>query len=363
MAIAVAVALVAAGLAHPEDAATQVIRIAEADRCPTAGWSVQDALVFGSEAEIGLRMPAKGIYSRPDGGVALYYLPGRVHLFARDGRLEHSFGRRGQGPGEFANVQIIRFVGDGRIETYDGPNARATVFGPPPRFEVERTFPIPFAFTFAGTLFHRDGRVVTNANLGTPEAAGWPIHILRPDGTIDRSFGQEPRELRPRVSFPLRRSLAWSGASFDTIWSAHVRQYRIERWSLDARLVRAVEREVPWFRPWDRDVRLSPATPPSPRLEDIHELDSRFLAVLLARPTQNPGEGMERRGDEWTVTRVDKVERGRLEILDLDRRCVAGSFDIPGIPLRFLDDGRVAVYRESDETGLASITLIRVRRP
>jgi hypothetical protein len=341
--------------------AQEVVRIKDGDRCPHAEWSIRDDLVFGSDAEVGLRGPVSGVYRRPEGGAAIYYA-GRVHLFGVDGRLQHSFGGRGQGPGEFGNVQVIRFADSGRIETYDGQNARRTVFGGAPKFDVEATHPFPMTLAFTGTLFHPNGRIVVNRNLATRESAGLPIHLLEADGTLLRSFGNEPRELRPGVSFPLRRSVAWSGSSHEALWVGHVRQYRLERWSVEGRLLEIVDRDVPWFKPWEVDGPLSPSTPPPPRIEHLDELDGGLLVVLLMVPTAEPSKGMELRDGAWRATRVDKMVKGRIEVLNVGRRCVVTSFDIPGYPLRFLDDGSVALYQESDETGLASIRLVRIHR-
>ena len=54
---------------------------------------------------------------------------GTVRLYAPDGRLRLTLGRKGSGVGEFSDPHFPRFRGDGTLHVADAANARVTVYG------------------------------------------------------------------------------------------------------------------------------------------------------------------------------------------------------------------------------------------
>ena len=69
--------------------------------------------------------------------VADGYANASVHRFSPDGRLLHSWGESGTGPGQFNIVHNIAIDGDGWIYTADRENHRIQVFGPDGSFETQ----------------------------------------------------------------------------------------------------------------------------------------------------------------------------------------------------------------------------------
>ena len=83
----------------------------------------------------------RGLKQRPDGSLVLANRASQeIRLFSPEGEFLSAMGGRGQGPGEFSNLQRVKLVGDtGFVLDYDG---RVTVIGP--AMELVRTFALPF---------------------------------------------------------------------------------------------------------------------------------------------------------------------------------------------------------------------------
>jgi hypothetical protein len=340
--------------------AQPTVRIVQ--ECRSGSWTLQPMFSFGGEPQIGLSFPQESLQQRPGGGV-VFFNAGQLHFYDRAGRLEATVGRQGQGPGEFQGAQALRFRGSGDLEVYDSRNMQKTVIGPGPEFAEKQVSRLLTPVAMSNTLFLPDDRILTNGDFAAPPHAGRPVHLLAPDGTILRSFGKTPPERRADVAFPLSRAIAWASGSTEAIWSAHFRQYRIEQWDLNGRLRRAVERQVPWFLPWDMDAPVTPRTPFPPHIRAVAEHAAGQLLVLLSVPPREWSHGLTARGDSWEITRVDRVVATRLEVLDHERGCVQATLDLVGYPLRLLENGVVAVYHENDATGVPEVRLFRLIGP
>ena len=55
---------------------------------------------------------------------------GVIKVFGEDGRFLRNVGRKGQGPGEFAQAYFLGFSPDGRLLVTDFQNRRTSIFGP-----------------------------------------------------------------------------------------------------------------------------------------------------------------------------------------------------------------------------------------
>ena len=330
--------------------------------CRSDSWALQPLLSFGSEPAVGLSYPQESLLLRPGGGAVLFN-DGRLHWYDRAGRLEKSIGRQGQGPGEFQGAQALRFLRSGDLEVYDSRNMQKTVIGPAPDLAVKQVTRLRTPVAMSSTLFLPDGRIVTNGDFAAPPHTGLPIHMLATDGAIARSFGKLPPERRTDVAFPLMRSLSWAGGDFASVWSAHLRRYRIERWDLAGNLLNTIERGVSWFAPWELDGPITPQSPMPPHVRAVQEIAPGRLAVLLAVAPPGWQRGLEQRGTNWEVTRIDQILGGRLEILDIQRGCLVTTLDIAGYPLRLFAEGVVAMYREDDDTGEAAVVFHRLVGP
>ena len=175
-----------------------------------------------------------------------------VLVYGEDGRLLRTFGRLGQGPGEFAPPGISGLsIGRGDTLYVLDRGLNLSVFSPALTFV--RTERMPGAVS--GAVILPDGRIVLNTRLGRPKTAGYPFHLVDAKGNVVRSLGEErallPNEIdpspEPLVVDPTGRTL-WTG-SFN---------YQLREWPLSG------ERGL-WFEvmdvPW-----LPKLPPPSPRL-------------------------------------------------------------------------------------------------
>ena len=82
----------------------------------------------------------RGLTQRPDGALVLGNRGAQeIRLYSPEGEFLGAMGGRGQGPGEFSNLQRLKLVGDTVVVLdYDG---RVTVVGPD--MELVRTFTLP----------------------------------------------------------------------------------------------------------------------------------------------------------------------------------------------------------------------------
>jgi hypothetical protein len=111
--------------------------------------------------------------------------------------------------------------------------------------------------------------MLVNGSVNTRAAAGYPLHVIGPDGAIRRSFGSARPELyRDRDQFNIRW-VDW-GTKRD-VWVAHVDRYEVERWNLDGTLARAYRRDASWFRPRDYAKRRSLDAAPPPMILAVWE--------------------------------------------------------------------------------------------
>jgi DNA-binding beta-propeller fold protein YncE len=125
-----------------------------------------------------------------DGGVYVSdgYGNRRVHRFATDGTLEHSWGGPGAEPGEFALVHFIAADADDRLYVCDRENHRIQVFAPNGDFLSEWTgFTMPSDIAFgrewiyvAGadgvSVWTRDRRKLAHFTPDDPSKGAFNVH-------------------------------------------------------------------------------------------------------------------------------------------------------------------------------------------
>ena len=123
----------------------------------------------------------------------------QVVRFAANGQYRGSFGRSGQGPGEFANGIVHIRVGPGdTLFVADGAR-RISVFSPSLSFL--RTFNLPGAPADLEIL--RDGRILLSTlRARTPSSIGFPLHFLDSHGRVLTSFGSNNPDVRPGSDHP-----------------------------------------------------------------------------------------------------------------------------------------------------------------
>ena len=119
----------------------------------------------------------------------------RIAKFDKEGKFVKSWGKRGTGNGEFANVRSIAVDGQGNIYAADGGNKRLQVFDNDGNFKT--------AFTNVGnaqavclTKGATPGLFVSNSNPLNDIDTGGEIYKMSLDGTIKGKFGRAGKLLK-----------------------------------------------------------------------------------------------------------------------------------------------------------------------
>lgn len=120
----------------------------------------------------------------------------RIHRFSADGRLLHSWGEPGPGPGQFHVPHGIAIRGDGAVVVADRENSRLQVFSPDGKFLSEQTDvarPCQIAFDPEGNLFIAELGYRAGMWPGThpphPGATGGRVSVFSPAGELIARWG------------------------------------------------------------------------------------------------------------------------------------------------------------------------------
>jgi hypothetical protein len=161
---------------------------------------------------------------------------GAVLVFGPDGRLMRSFGKPGQGPGEFANVSEI-FIGKNDTIFVLGGGVIHVVS---PEYEHIRQYPNGGGGGgFSGTMLV-DGRMLR-------ERQGHKFALVDSIGELLPPV--QLRDIDTTECSDCERSYR-EGSTPGTIWSAPQNQYRVEQHDLTGKLLQRIIREVEWFPSW-----------------------------------------------------------------------------------------------------------------
>jgi hypothetical protein len=107
-----------------------------------------------------------------------------------------------------------------------------------------------------------------------------PIQVLKPDGTVMRSFGARRGAPSPG---PKQEQLSGGAqTSRSSIWAIARFPYRIEEWSSEGQLLRTIDRDADWFPV--RAAREEANRAPEPILAAVHEDRAGKLWTLAVTP-------------------------------------------------------------------------------
>lgn len=332
------------------------LTIPDKPSCPTCRIVLERVVTLGSSGEPALsRSTHVAVDSRGRFFAAPTYDPGKIVMYDARGVVVRTFGRPGQGPGEFGALIHMLRVGPGdSIHVFEGN--RESVLSPGiAGFGSQRILPL----LPNDVLFLRDGRAVVQRTILGDGRTALPLHILDTQGRIARSFGGGGL-LDPRK--PYLGVLRLFPAPGDRIWSAHFGAYRIDLWSLDGSRLQTLVRDAAWFRPWDNEpISSTVAERRHPRVVSVAEDPQRRLWVNVAVPGPRwrpPHGGREMRLDELdedaefdTVLEVLDPRNGRLLARGRFAQSMSG----------FIGNGPMLFSRREDAAGNVVIDVWRVR--
>lgn len=277
------------------------------------------------------------------------YERGELAVFDPTGAFERRFGRRGQGPGEFASPIMRIVVGPGdSIHVFEGP--RYTVLAPRAAgFGRLRNLPV----NPRGAAFTPEGRLIVVGPASAPEGVRL-VHIMDADGEVVESLAAAP-------DFDFRRSHAFdraiANAPDGNLWVGHATRYMIELWSPGTGMLRHVRREAPWFREWTGD----PAGVwENPMLAALVQ-DGRYLWTLIRVPDSDA-----KAWDPTVEQRVDAIDLSErfdtvVEVLDLAAGRVAARERFRDYFWGFLNERPVVYVQREDEYGTIVLEVFRLR--
>lgn len=106
-----------------------------------------------------------GIALLDDGGIAVSDRSNRIRYYEADGSFVKSFGREGEGPGEFAAIHGLWQRDDGALVALDGRQWRITVIGETGRLDTYPVMPPGINLMRSGFLEAEEGDFVVTSEL------------------------------------------------------------------------------------------------------------------------------------------------------------------------------------------------------
>ena len=150
----------------------------------------------------------------------------RIAKFNKDGVFVKSWGRKGTGPGQFANVRSIAVDAQGNVYAADGGNGRIQVFDNDGTFKREITNlgnPQALCLTTGATPV----LYVSNSNPPNDIDTGGDIIKMRPDGTVLGRFGRAGKLLKEFGTVN-----AIDCRTDNTLWVGEVGNLRVQKLTL-----------------------------------------------------------------------------------------------------------------------------------
>ena len=302
------------------------------------------AVVGGSTEVAGLvsGMSRVSVDSRGWLFMAPTYSPGVINRYTPTGGPAGTFGGEGSGPGEARGIDwLVQGPGDS-LYTFDPSNARINVWTPPGSYA--RSILLTH---LAGGQIHSgvvlsDGRLVLQAMLRSPEAAGQPLQLVDSNGKLLRSFGSDLAEMRPSDPDASWRSVAVDGQ--DRVWCARLDRYELELWTPKGEHVRTLKRSVEWFPSNTRHTN----EVPKPLLRAVQVDEHGYLWVLIQVPVP-PTREKEQSADESTPTSWHEDWDTMIEVIDPVSAEVVMSQRLPDFIGWFAGLRTIGIYREADD--------------
>ena len=221
-------------------------------------------------------------------------------------------------------------------------------------FRHARSFPLPWISTYHA-LVRRT--LYTRGFVGTPSAAGWPLHSVGIDGSsgqIVKSFGTgSPASSGPSTAGLLNWRLA---STRDGFWSMDVAQYRLISWSNTGTATKELLRKPAWFPELSQVSLGNRSTPPDPYTFGLAEDEGGLLWVAVRVPSSNwrdvwlqqrSSPGGSGAGDVTaTSMELHKLFSFWIEVIDPSAGKVLARLRTNERIVSLLPFGRAAVYEE-----------------
>ena len=323
--------------------------------------------------ETGIRLEAVADGSRPDpGSTVVMDSDGRLYstnatgfqsvisVWDPGGEYVTSFGRVGEGPGEFsARGDMTLFMDDeNNLHVRDG-GPSWSVFSPDHEF-IRR---VP-AHVMGGSSEKRtiilDGGMALSTNHGRGSDKTSLFLLVDSAGALHRTLGAA-KGAAARSRHSLERHLAYGGG--DTFWASRLDEdpdgYVVEEWGVGGALRRALRRDVSWYG-W-RGERFT-----SPGVVQLHIGKDGLLFVGVWRPSEEYVQAVKEDRtptiqEESTVELVfEMIDTRSGELLASEVHLVTRAREIFSYPL-VRGKGAMRAYRHGEgEDGLPFVDILAV---
>jgi sugar lactone lactonase YvrE len=224
----------------------------------------------------------------------------RVQKFGPDGSYLATYGRRGQGPGEFQYPAWLAVDGKGFIYVTDPFNQRIQVLTPDGKdHKAIKGLEQGAGPVFLGT----NGELITGAprmrlimNSGeTPAQLPKLVKVLDGDGRPIREFG-EPRDFDAELLDTAGNEVLMAVDPEGQVYLAYTVQNRIEKYAADGKLLWRADRELPY----------------SMEIKDKGEIKRDGNSISVRGPQLNraaAGIAVDGKGRIWVVTMTRQLEK------------------------------------------------------
>lgn len=265
--------------------ATPTVVVEETALCPSCRVISTNTMRFTAASDTNLVDIAPSAITTDARGRFWIGFEGRaLQVHDADGRFVRSVGRFGQGPGEFAGPDFVLPLPGDSMLVLDMRVRRATVLTPDGQFARQLRMPHQLLFPVVRSW---PTNVVVSARIGTPSAAGHPLHAVSFTGTevvVRSSFGPADARLTPREAANAYHLVA--GERNGRFVSTSPVRYLLHRWRGPAAPVSDLARRSAWFGDPSSGRIGTPDVPPSPKISALHvDAEGRiWVFVRVAAP-------------------------------------------------------------------------------
>ena len=251
--------------------------------------------------------------------IAGIYPVSHVWVFGPNGEFLRRIGRRGEGPGEFMQIQGAIAIDDGIFSLLDLERAAILTYDWTGSLlgETRMRGWIP---TGAQTIHYAGHLAIHSGDIRTADRVGYPLHLFNLEtGEIEKSFGSRTGEYH--LGQGIDSHVVARGPD-RAVWMGRVSAYEIELWEPD-RPLRSMRREVDWFPELTPEQRQGQGhgweAEPTPGLIALAADDS-LIWVLIDTPDRRWKDAAETRDINLFVdTRVEVIDWRRGQVIASDR--------------------------------------------
>jgi hypothetical protein len=279
----------------------------------------------------------------------------QLRIFAPDGTFLASFGREGEGPGEFRNIQVMGTVGSDTLVVLDSRQRRTSRFHPDLGFLGQAVLPEEAGVAMHSNGMFGDGSIVFGGGVnfgagGEAPENGYerltnPYYSVALDGSGITHFGEFPgtEVVWTTGSIDGRESLAAAFVQFGKSPRAMARGDRLALGTRD-------RYEINVFDPSGGLVRIIRVQNSPVAVTDTH-LDGLLEEALARLPS--PDLAPQIRAGFRDIPHADYMPAFEAILLDSEGHLWVEDYNVPGDTLRtwtVFDEGGVPVTRLSLST-------------